>query len=86
MAVAHVHPDTIDPGAQLHCLLAAERLRGAGALTRPQPLHRADAATAIRAALQRLASLPLDVFAQPAVVEAAAAARRALDLADAAPR
>jgi hypothetical protein len=66
-------------GASLHCLLAAEHLRVAGA----DPSGCADIAPdtaehVIRAALAQLAALPPDTFAGPDILAAASAARTAL--------
>jgi hypothetical protein len=79
-AVGRNDPDTIDTAAALHCLHAAESLRAAGAAVRPMQIDADAAALSIRAALRRLSTLQVDDFARPAVLDAAAAARRALEI------
>ena len=73
----------IDPGASLHCLLAAEHLRVAGADPSRWAAIAADTVDqTIRTALAHLATLPPEVFATDDILAAAAAARTALVRAD----
>lgn len=81
-----------DPGVRLHCLAAVDLLRTAGAdPRRPERSSvtlssaTSDTATlkvAIRSGCSQLAGLPPDVFALAPVADAAAHARRALELLD----
>lgn len=85
-----------DPGVQLHCLAAVDLLRTAGAdprrperssvsLSATAGTATSDTATlkvAIRSGCSQLAGLPPDVFALAPVADAAAHARRALELLD----
>lgn len=68
------------PAAGIHCLLAADHLRVAGA-DATRSVWAAKSGTAeqtIRAALAQLATLPPEVFARDDVLDAADAARTAL--------
>jgi hypothetical protein len=68
-----------NPGTRIHCLLAAEHLRGAGADPSRWTDIGVDAVEhVIRTALMHLAALPPDVFARTEILDAASAARTAL--------
>lgn len=72
-----------DPGTGLHCLLAAEHLRVAGADPSRWASITADTVEqVIRAALGQLALLPPDVFATDNILAAAEAAQTALERAE----
>lgn len=81
LEVGWADPFATSPGVRLHCLWAVELLRTAGA-NPPRPpvgLTAREARPRIRLALATLAALPPDVAAQASVLDAAAAARAALD-------
>jgi hypothetical protein len=67
----------LDNGTRLLCLAAFEHLNPPSAPTPPQP-DNADAEALIRAALRLLATLPTQEFDKTAILDAAAAGRRAL--------
>jgi hypothetical protein len=67
----------LDNGARLLCLAAFEHLNPPRPLVPPQP-ETADAEALIRAALRLLATLPSQEFEKTAILDAAAAGRRAL--------
>lgn len=68
-----------DPGTRVHCLLALDHLHLAGARDTDRPdITGTPHPQVIRAALRQLAALPFDVFSQPEILDAAAAARLAL--------
>jgi hypothetical protein len=62
----------------VHCLAAAELLESAGAHPTPTELIDGDVRITLRVAMAALADLDEDTFLQPAVLDAARAARHAL--------
>ena len=80
LAVAYGDPLTTPPTVRLPCLWAVELLASVGAVpTRWIPRDHAPASEWIRDALAILGRLPTDLFAEDAVLEAAATACAALD-------
>lgn len=67
----------LDNGARLLCLAACEHLNSPSPPA-SAPRETADAETLIRAALRLLATLPAQAFDNTAILDAAAAGRRAL--------
>jgi hypothetical protein len=67
----------LDNGARLLCLAAFEHLNPPSPLP-SAPMESADAQALIRAALRLLATLPAQEFDKTAILDAAAAGRRAL--------
>lgn len=80
-AVGRDADTSVDVGVPLQCLLAADELYAAGAVPTDVARLADDAGVieaAIRTALELLAGLPAEVFANDLVADAAAAARAAL--------
>lgn len=77
-AVSRADPAGVTPAMRLSCLWAIQLLEAAGARTAIRSGDNVgDPATSIRAALALIAMLPVDVFGQHDIVEAAAVARAA---------
>jgi len=70
----------VPPEVGIDCLFAAESLERAGGRATPAHLIDGDPATTIRAAMTALSQLDPDWFGTDAVLAAARAARRALQL------
>ncbi|HEX8093492.1 hypothetical protein [Jatrophihabitans sp.] len=68
----------VDNGARLLCLAAFEHLDPPSPPASAPPMESADAQALIRAALRLLATLPSQEFDKTAILDAAAAGRRAL--------
>lgn len=82
LAVAYADPFTTDPSVRLPSLWAVELLATVGAAPiRWDPYDPPPAAECLREALATLGQLPIELFADRAVLEAAAAARAAFDAA-----
>lgn len=82
LAVGYADPFGTEPGVRLHCLWAVEHLRTMGAHPERvlEPLLAEEVDGKIRVALRFLtSSLPPDVAASRAVIEAIEAARAALE-------
>jgi hypothetical protein len=80
LTVAYADPFTTPPAVRLPCLWAVELLRSVGAAPTGSRSG-SDARGHIREALTMLSLLPLEIFADHAVLEATAVAREALEAA-----
>jgi hypothetical protein len=85
LSIGRANPDRVHGGVALRCLAAADLLQATGAQAQrveipDRRLSPSLQSMAIRSACQQLAALPLELFGQPLVSYAAAAARRALGL------